>query len=74
MGAGVSAGAETITVVEIKSKFGVLYDDAAAEAFAAHATKDASTEKTNAHTPGEECVRSETSTSDALFFFVVVVL
>jgi hypothetical protein len=39
-----------------------------------HATKDASTEKTNAHTPGEECVRSETSTSDALFVVVVVVV
>jgi hypothetical protein len=39
-----------------------------------HATTDASTEKTNARTPEEECVRSETSTSDALFFFFVVVV
>jgi len=41
MGAAAST-TKLITVVEIKSRFGVLYDDEAASEFAAHATKDAS--------------------------------
>ena len=45
MGSAVSAPTveptRTVTAVEIRSRFGVLYDDAAAEEFKKHATKDA---------------------------------